>query len=343
VEQSQGDRSYTFDTFVRGGSNAFACQAALRLAREDVPSFNPLFIHGGSSLGKSHLLHAISNQLREGGARRVVYASCERFLIDLNQCLEDSRMPEFRERYRQCDALLLDDVQFVERIEKPYLQEELFHTLNDLHARKRPVVLAADVPPAEMPWLVPRLKASFDWGMTAEILPPDRDLRVAIVRFKAGLRELVLSDEVVELVCDLDRSNIRALEGAINTLATYAQFLGRTPDADEVRVLLEPRLKSSVRALSVREIQETVAREFGLELRELLSSRRQRRITLPRQVAMYLAREHARASLGEIAAAFRGKHHATVLHAVNKVRREAGLDPDLRSKVTSLTRKLGRA
>jgi chromosomal replication initiator protein len=251
-------------------------------------------------------------------------------------------MPEFRERYRQCDALLLDDVQFVERIEKPYLQEELFHTLNDLHARRCPVVLAADVPPAEMPWLVPRLKAGFDWGMAAEILPPDRDLRVAIVRFKAGLRELVLSDEVVELVCDLDRSNIRALEGAINTLATYAQFLGRTPDADEVRVLLEPRLKSSVRALSVKEIQEAVAREFGLELRELLSSRRQRRITLPRQVAMYLAREHARASLGEIAAAFRGKHHATVLHAVNKVRREAGLDPDLRSKVTSLTRKLGR-
>jgi chromosomal replication initiator protein len=342
VQQSQGDRSYTFGTFVRGASNTFACQAAMRLASEDVPSFNPLFIHGGSSLGKSHLLHAISNELNETFGRRVVYASCERFLIDLDQCLEERRIRDFREHYWQCDALLLDDVQFVERIEKPYLQEELFHTLNDLHARKRSVVLAADVPPADMPWLMPRLKARFDWGMTAEILPPDRDLRAAIIRFKAGLRELVLSDEVVELVCDLDRSNIRALEGAVNTLATYAQYLGRTPDADEVRVLLEPRLKSSARPLSVKEIQETVAREFGLELRELLSSRRQRRITLPRQVAMYLAREHARASLGEIAAAFRGKHHATVLHAVNKVRRETGLDPDLRSKVTSLARKLGR-
>jgi len=310
--------NFTFDTFVEGKSNQLPKAAALQVAEHPGAAYNPLLIYGGVGLGKTHLLHAIGNRmlLQKSGAK-VLYLHSERFVADMVKALQHNAISEFKRFYRTVDALLIDDIQFFAGKERS--QEEFFHTFNTLLEIQSQVILTCDRYPKEVEGLDERLKSRFGWGLTQAIEPPELETRVAIMQSKAELMNVDLPSEVAFFIGKRIRSNIRELEGALRRVVANAQFTGTAITLDFAKEALHDLLALQDRLVTIDNIQKTVAEYFKIRVSDLLSARRSRSITRPRQIAMSLAKELTSHSLPEIGDAFGGRDHTTVLHACRKV------------------------
>jgi len=327
---------YIFDTFVVGASNRFAHAAAKAVAEAPARAYNPLFIYGGVGLGKTHLLQAIGHHvLSTSAAARVMYVSSERFTNDLINAIRDDRMVEFRHRYRNVDVLAIDDIQFLAGKERT--QEEFFHTFNTLHESSRQLIISSDRAPREIPTLEDRLRSRFEWGLIADIQPPDYETRVAILRKKAEKDHIAVPDEVAQYVAQRISSNIRELEGALSRLRAHAE-MGRTTISVDLAadVLKELLPQARVRPVTIPAIQRAVSEFFGIRIEEMKAKRRTKGVAFPRQVAMYLSRELTDASLPRIGEEFGGRDHTTVMHACDRVKQALGEDTHLNAGVQSL-------
>ncbi|MBE3576436.1 MAG: chromosomal replication initiator protein DnaA [Limnochordales bacterium] len=331
---------YTFDTFVVGANNRFAHAACLAVAESPAESYNPLFLYGGVGLGKTHLMQAICHYVLERSPNaRVMYVTSEKFTNELINGIQKKAMDQFRARYRTLDILLIDDIQFVAG--KDSTQEEFFHTFNALYEANKQIVISSDRPPKEIPTLEERLRSRFEWGLMADIAPPDFETRIAILQRKAALDNLEVSPEVITYLAEQIQSNIRELEGALNRVVAYASLAGRELTVDLAREALKPMLSSNPMRVTVAAIQKVVAEYFGVPLDELRGKRRSRSVAFPRQIAMYLARELTDASLPQIGEEF-GRDHTTVLHACEKVKAELAQDRSLQVHLQTLKERLLR-
>ncbi len=327
---------YTFDTFVIGSGNRFAHAAARAVAEAPARAYNPLFIYGGVGLGKTHLLQAIGQHvLTHKHAARVTYVSSERFTNELINSIRDDKMVEFRNKYRNVDVLLIDDIQFLAGKERT--QEEFFHTFNTLHESSRQLIISSDRPPREIPTLEDRLRSRFEWGLIADIQPPDYETRIAILRKKAELDAIALPDEVAQYIAQRISSNIRELEGALSRLRAHAE-MARAPISVDLatEVLKELLPQARIRPVTITAIQRGVAEFFGIRIEEMKAKRRTKGVAFPRQVAMYLSRELTDASLPRIGEEFGGRDHTTVMHACERVKGALLQDAHLAAGVKSL-------
>ena len=329
---------YTFDTFVVGGGNQLAHAASLAVAEQLSRAYNPLFIYGGVGLGKTHLLHAIGHfVLERDSAVRISYASSEKFTNDLINAIRFDATSEFRNRYRSLDLLLIDDIQFIAGKERT--QEEFFHTFNDLYNASKQIVISSDSIPKEIPGLEERLRSRFEWGLIADIQPPDLETKAAILRKKAQAEGVQIPDEVSLFIATNVKSNVRELEGYLVRIVAYASLTNQAITLDLAREVLK-ELVEEERTVTSDRIQEVVAEFYRLKARDLLSKSRHKSIVLPRQVAMYLCRTHTNASLPDIGAVFGGKDHSTVIHACAKVRELMAKDEKFRKQLNDLTSRL---
>lgn len=313
------NRNFTFDTFVEGKSNQLARAASVQVVENPGGAYNPLFIYGGVGLGKTHLMHAIGNALlRNRPQAQVLYLHSERFVADMVKALQHNAINEFKRHYRGVDALLIDDIQFFAGKERS--QEEFFHTFNALLEGQQQVVMTCDRYPKEVQGLEERLKSRFGWGLTIAIEPPELETRVAILMSKASQEGIDLPDEVAFFIAKRIRSNIRELEGALRRVVANSQFTGAPITVDFTKAALRDLLALQDKLVTIENIQRTVAEYYKIRVADLLSKRRSRSITRPRQLAMALAKELTSHSLPEIGDAFGGRDHTTVLHACRKVR-----------------------
>ena len=327
---------YTFETFVVGSSNQFAQAACQAVAELPSKAYNPLFIYGGVGLGKTHLLHAVGHQIGRLFPRlAVLYLSSERFTNDLINAIRYDRTAEFRAKYRTIDLLLIDDIQFIAGKERT--QEEFFHTFNDLYDSRKQIVVSSDSTPKEIPEIEERLRSRFEWGLIADIQPPDFETRVAILKKKAGVERVRLSDDVAYLIASRIKSNIRELEGSLTRMIAFCALTGREMTPDLAQDVLSDLWGEDERIITIEQIQRKVSDFFGMKLSDLKAKTRTRAIAFPRQIAMYLARQLTTASLLEIGRAFGGKDHTTVLHAVGKITLLIQEDPKLRKTIDALT------
>jgi len=327
---------YTFETFVVGSSNQFAQAACQAVAELPSKAYNPLFIYGGVGLGKTHLLHAVGHQIGRLFPRlAVLYLSSERFTNDLINAIRYDRTAEFRAKYRTIDLLLIDDIQFIAGKERT--QEEFFHTFNDLYDSRKQIVVSSDSTPKEIPEIEERLRSRFEWGLIADIQPPDFETRVAILKKKAGVERVRLSDDVAYLIASRIKSNIRELEGSLTRMIAFCALTGREMTPDLAQDVLSDLWGEDERIITLEQIQRKVSDFFGMKLSDLKAKNRTRAIAFPRQIAMYLARQLTTASLLEIGRAFGGKDHTTVLHAVDKITLLLQEDPKLRKTIDTLT------
>jgi len=326
---------YTFDTFVVGSSNQFAQAACQAVAELPSRAYNPLFIYGGVGLGKTHLLHAIGHQSgRLFHGMVVVYLSSEHFTNELISAIRYDRTDAFRARYRTIDLLLIDDIQFIAGKERT--QEEFFHTFNDLYESRKQLVLSSDSSPKNIPELEERLRSRFEWGLIADIQPPDFETRVAILKKKADLNQVRLADDVAYLIATRVKSNIRELEGSLTRMIAFCAMTGREMSVDLAQEALSDLWGEEEKILTIELIQREVSKLFGVALSDLKAKDRTKAVALPRQIAMYLARQLTHASLADVGRAFGGKDHTTVLHAVSKIQTLLQEDPKLRTSVDSL-------
>jgi chromosomal replication initiator protein len=326
---------YTFDTFVVGSSNQFAQAACQAVA--DLPSraYNPLFIYGGVGLGKTHLLHAVGHQAAKIFAGlSVVYLSSERFTNELINAIRFDRTAEFRARYRTIDLLLIDDIQFISGKERT--QEEFFHTFNDLYESRKQIILSSDCSPKDIPEIEERLRSRFEWGLMADIQPPDFETRVAILKKRAAVERVRLDDDVAYLIAGRVKSNIRELEGSLTRMIAFCALTGREMGIDLAQEVLADLWGEDEKVITIEQIQRKVGDFFGVKLVDLKAKNRTRAVAFPRQVAMYLARQLTHASLAEVGRAFGGKDHTTVLHAVGKIQTLLQDDPKLRKTVDGI-------
>jgi chromosomal replication initiator protein len=325
---------YTFDTFVVGSSNQFAHAACRAVAETPSRSYNPLFIHGGVGLGKTHLMHAIGHYvLQHHPGLALTYISSERFMNEMINAVRFDGILEFRARYRSVDVLLVDDIQFVSG--KEGTQNEFFHTFNALHDAQKQIVISSDRPPNEIPALEERLRSRFEWGLIADIQPPDLETRVAILKKKAEAEYVPLSDDVALYMASRIKSNIRELEGSLIRLIAYSSLTKSQLTIDLAQHVLKPDDKEE-KATSIEQIQKFVAEYYHLKLTELKSRNNSKSIALPRQVAMYLCKALTHASLPEIGRSFGGKHHSTVIHSINKVEEMRKKTPEFDHQVSTL-------
>lgn len=337
--ESNLDTRYTFDSFIEGKSNELGKAAALQIAQQPGQIYNPLLLYGGTGLGKTHLLHAAGNLMkRERPGAQVVYLRSEQFVSAMIQALRSNRMDEFKRKYRSVDALLIDDIQFIAG--KDRSQEEFFHTFNALFEGKQQIVLTCDRYPREVEHLEPRLKSRLGWGLNVAIEPPDFETRVSILLTKAQTMQSELPEDVALLIAKRMRSNVRELEGALNTLVARANLSGRPITLEFAQEALRDHLSVQERMVSVNNIQKTVADYFGLRQADLTSQRRQRSVVRPRQMAMALAKELTELSLPEIGDGFGGRDHTTVLHACRVVRKLVETDGRAREDWDKLIRSL---
>src|SRR3989442_15970145 len=330
---------YTFDTFVVGSANQFAQAACQAVAELPSRAYNPLFIYGGVGLGKTHLLHAIGHRtgrLFPGAA--VVYLSSEQFTNELIDAIRYDHTAAFRARYRTIDLLLIDDIQFIAGKERT--QEEFFHTFNDLYESRRQIVLSSDSPPKSIPDIEERLRSRFEWGLIADVQPPDFETRVAILKKKAALERALLADEVAYLIAGRVKSNIRQLEGSLTRMLAVGAMTGREMTVDLAREVLSDLWGDEKTIIPIELIQRKVSEFFGVKLSELKAKGRTKAVAFPRQIAMYLARQLTHTSLTEVGRAFGGKDHTTVLHAVGKIEALLNHDPRLRKTIDGLIEKL---
>ncbi|MBI3628421.1 MAG: chromosomal replication initiator protein DnaA [Candidatus Rokubacteria bacterium] len=326
---------YTFDTFVVGSSNQFAQAACQAVGELPSRAYNPLFIYGGVGLGKTHLLHAVGHQiLRLFPHMTVLYLSSERFTNDLINAIRYDRTAEFRAKYRTIDLLLIDDIQFISGKERT--QEEFFHTFNDLYESRKQIVVSSDCSPKEIPEIEERLRSRFEWGLIADIQPPDFETRVAILKKKAGLERVRLADDVAYLIASRVKSNIRELEGSLTRMIAFCALTGREMSVDLAQEVLSDLWGDEEKVITIEHIQRSVAEFFGVKFSDFKAKNRTRAVAFPRQIAMYLARQLTHASLAEVGRAFGGKDHTTVLHACAKIQTLLQEDPKLRKTVDGL-------
>jgi chromosomal replication initiator protein len=336
--ESRPNPRYLFDTFVVGASNHFAFAAAQAVAANPGRTWNPLFLHGDSGLGKTHLLHAVAHAILEKSGGRVAIVSSERYTNDFVAALSKGTMDDFRRKYRECSALLVDDVQFLAGKDKT--AEEFFHTFNELHDHHVQIVLSSDRPPKELKGLDERLCSRFEWGMRVQIEPPEFETRAAILKKKADVETIDLPDEVTQLLAQHIRSNVRELEGALMRLAAFASLKSEPITVQLARDVLGDVIPPPGYRPPIEKIQEAVATYYGLTVAKLTSPSREQKIALPRQVAMYLCRELAKEKFQAIAERFNKKDHTTVIAAVERVRTLAQTDDSVKAALTALTAKL---
>ena len=330
---------YTFDTFVVGSSNQFAQAASQAVAELPSRAYNPLFIYGGVGLGKTHLLHAIGHRtVRLFPGTVVVYLSSEHFTNELIDAIRYDHTAAFRARYRTIDLLLIDDIQFIAGKERT--QEEFFHTFNDLYESRKQIVLSSDSPPKSIPEIEERLRSRFEWGLIADVQPPDFETRVAILKKKAALERALLADDVAYLIAGRVKSNIRQLEGSLTRMIAVGAMTGREMTVDLAHEVLADLWGDEKTIIPIELIQRKVSEFFGVKLSELRAKNRTKAVAFPRQIAMFLARQLTHASLAEVGRAFGGKDHTTVLHAVGKVQTLLREDPTLRKTIDGLIQRL---
>jgi chromosomal replication initiator protein len=331
--------AFTFDSFVEGKSNQLARAAAIQVGSNPGLAYNPLFIYGGVGLGKTHLMHAIGNAiLARDPAARVAYIHSERFVGDMVRGLQHNTIADFKRAYRSLDALLIDDIQFFAGKERS--QEEFFHTFNALLEGQRQIVLTSDRYPKEVPGLEERLKSRFGWGLTVAIEPPELETSVAILMSKAALEQHAVPEEVAFFIAQRIRSNVRELEGALRRVIANARFTGQPVTLDFAKEALKDLLALQDKLVTIENIQRTVAEYFKIRVADLLSKRRRRSITRPRQIAMALAKELTSHSLPEIGDAFGGRDHTTVLHACRRVKLLRDTEPRVTEDYSNLLRTL---
>jgi chromosomal replication initiator protein len=320
---------FTFDSFVVGSSNQFAHAAARAVGEAPSRSYNPLFLYGGVGLGKTHLVHAIAHEvLRRHPGMRVMYLSAERFLNELINALRFERMHEFKSRYRELDVLLMDDIQFIAG--KDSTQEEFFHTFNALHDAQKQIVVTSDALPKEIPTLEERLRSRFEWGLIADIQPPDLEMKVAIIRKKAAAEKAEIPNDVALYIAGTVKSNVRELEGRLNRVLAFSSLTGKPVSVELAKETLRDILGHEENRAIPSEILKTVASHYGLRLSDLKAKTNVKPIAFPRQVAMYLCRKLTGLSYPEIGRLFNDKHHSTVMHSVEKIEKLVEDDPDFR-------------
>jgi chromosomal replication initiator protein len=332
----------TFDSFVVGSNNQFAYAAALAVAQAPAKTYNPLFIYGGSGLGKTHLLQAVGHHvLASRKNAKVFYLSSEQFTNEFIDAIQHGTLVKFRKKYRQADVLMIDDIQFLAGKERS--QEEFFHTFNTLHDGHKQIILSSDRPASEIEKLEQRLVSRFEWGMTGELQPPDMETRIAILKSKAAALKITLDAWVIEFLADKIRNNVRRLEGALMRVASYGSLSGRQITREDIETLLRDIFQEQARrAVTIDQIQRKVAETFDLRLADMTSKRRLASIAFPRQIAMFLSREMTNSTLTEIGDSFGGKDHGTVIHACKLIKRRMEEDERTRHMIRSIETQLQR-
>jgi len=326
---------FRFDNFVVGSCNQFAHAAARAVADSPSRSYNPLFIYGGVGMGKTHLMHAIGRELLEKyPSIRVVYTSSERFMNEMILCLRTNRMPSFQRHFRSADVLLVDDVQILAGKER--MQEEFFHTFNELYDHQKQIVISSDSAPKNTGGLVERLRSRFEWGLMVDVQPPDLETKMAILDKKAELEGVALPEEVRIYIATKTKSNVRELEGALIKLIAYSSITGSPITIEMAQQVLKYLISNGDRRITMDSILRAVAEKFNMQPQQLKQKSNARQIAYPRQIAMYLMKDLTQASLPEIGRIFGGKHHTTVLHSVQKIDRLRQADTDLNRLIHSL-------
>ncbi|MFA5576718.1 MAG: chromosomal replication initiator protein DnaA [Tissierellaceae bacterium] len=339
-QRSQLNPKYTFDTFVIGNSNRFAHAASLAVAEAPAQAYNPLFIYGGVGLGKTHLMHAIGHYiLSQNPSSKVVYVSSEKFTNELINSIREYRNEEFRNKYRNIDVLLVDDIQFIAG--KEGTQEEFFHTFNALHEANKQIIISSDRQPKEIPTLEDRLRSRFEWGLISDIQPPDLETRIAILRKKANIENIEVNDNVMLYIASKIQSNIRELEGALIRVVAYSSLANSQVTEELAEEALKDIISNNKNVeITVDLIKDIVSKNFRIKLDEFNSKKRTRAIAYPRQIAMYLTRELTDLSLPKIGDEFGGRDHTTVIHAYDKITSDLKENLDLKRKLDDITKKL---
>ena len=331
---------YTFDKFIVGSSNQFAHAAAVAVAEQPSKSYNPLFLYGGVGLGKTHLMQAIGHTLkRRNPALRLTYISAEKFTNEVIASIRFERMPAFRDRFRNMDVLMVDDIQFIARAERT--QEEFFHTFNALYDQQKQIVISSDCPPKEISAIEERLRSRFEWGLIADIQMPDLETKIAILQKQADNERVHLPDDVAEFIARAIKSNIRELEGALIRLMAYASLTGAEINLPTAQQVLKAIIETQEKKVTIEQIQKAVGEVFGLRAQDLKIRSNSKVIAYPRQVAMFLVKQLTSASLPEIGKQFGGKHHTTVLHSINKIETLRQVDKDLNKTINRLLDSFG--
>ena len=326
---------FTFDTFVVGACNQFAHAAARSVATNPSRSYNPLFLYGGVGMGKTHLMHAIGRELMDKfGSMRIIYTSSERFMNEMIVCIRTERMQQFQQRYREADVLLIDDIQLLGNKERT--QEEFFHTFNELHDHQKQIVISSDSPPKEIPGLLERLRSRFEWGLLADIQPPDLETKMAILDKKAELEGVKLPDDVRSFMASKTKSNVGELEGALVKLVAYSSLTSTPINLQMAQQVLRHIVHLQDRKVTIEAILKAVAERYQIKPSQLKEKSNTQKVVRPRQVAMYLVKELTDASLPEIGRAFGGKHHTTVIHSIRKIEKERQAEPELNRLIHSL-------
>lgn len=339
-QKSQLNPKYTFDSFVIGSSNRFAHAASLAVAEAPAKAYNPLFIYGGVGLGKTHLMHAIGHYtLSQNPSAKVVYVSSEKFTNELINSIREYRNEEFRNKYRNIDVLLVDDIQFIAG--KEGTQEEFFHTFNALHEANKQIIISSDRPPKDIPTLEDRLRSRFEWGLIADIQAPDLETRVAILRKKANVENITVSDNVILYIATKIQSNIRELEGALIRVVAYSSLTNSEVTEELAEEALKDILSNAkVKEITVDLIKQSIAKNFNIKMDDFNSKKRTRAIAYPRQIAMYLTRELTDLSLPKIGDEFGGRDHTTVIHAYDKIVGDLESDLNFKSKIDNIIKDL---
>ena len=330
---------YTFDAFIIGNGNQFARAAAQAVAEKPSKAYNPLFVYGGVGMGKTHLMHAIGHEMkRRQPNASICYASSEKFTNEMINSLRYDKMTSFRDKFRTVDLLLIDDIQFIAQKERT--QEEFFHTFNALHESMKQIVIASDRPPKELAEIEDRLRSRFEWGLIADIQPPDLETKVAILQKKAENDHAHLPTEVALFIASNVRTNVRELEGALTRLIAWTGMHGLEITLPTAQQCLKQFIDTQVRKITIEAIQRMVAEHFGMRITELKQKNNSRSVVVPRQIAMFLAKQMTEASLPEIGRQFGNKHHTTVMHSIAKIEEERRRDTDLNRTLNKLQEQL---
>ncbi|MCL2144026.1 MAG: chromosomal replication initiator protein DnaA [Endomicrobia bacterium] len=340
-QKDQINSKYIFERFVIGSSNRFAHGCSEAVAKNPGKQFNPLFLYGGVGLGKTHLLHAIGNYIKQSNPQlRVLYTTAEKFTTEFIESLRFDKMSSFKNKYRSLDCLLIDDIQFL--VGKESSQEEFFYVFNSLYDSRKQVVITSDRPPKELEKVEERLISRFEWGIIADIQAPDLETRIAILRKKAEEEKLYVPDDVILYIATRVKSNIRELEGSLLRITAFSAFTGTPLTVDSVEKILKDIIVDSAETkITIENIQKVVANEFNIDLRDMKSKRRTDAIAFPRQIAMYLARTMTdEFSTNDIGDAFGGRDHTTVMHACNKIKDKMNSDPYFNAKLNQIIKKI---
>lgn len=332
---------YTFDNFVVGAGNQFAHAACMAVADQPGKTYNPLFIYGGVGLGKTHLLNAIGNHVAERTDLRIAYLTTEQFTNEVINSIRYDKMADLRKRYRHIDMLMIDDIQFL--VGKERTQEEFFHTFNSLYEGHKQIVLSSDRFPKDMPDIEERLRSRFEWGLIADLQPPDVETRIAILRKKSEDEGVKLPEDVIQFLSNTMKSNIRELEGSLVRLGAYASLTGQVITLEMAKTVLRDLIGNKKKIVAMDDIQEAVCTQFHVKMTELKSRRRSKTLVHPRQIAMYLCRELTDASYPEIGRQFGGKDHTTIIHACRQVTKARETDTVLHTTIETLKEKILRS